>query len=44
MSSIKGITDGLVNTGRDVGAAAAADIIALRTNDGSSPLTTYAGD
>ncbi|MEP6613967.1 MAG: vanadium-dependent haloperoxidase [Mucilaginibacter sp.] len=42
-TSLKGITDGPVNTGRDVGAAAAADIIALRDNDGSSPLTTYAG-
>jgi len=42
-ASLKGITDGPVNTGRDVGAAAAADIIALRANDGSSPLTTYAG-
>jgi hypothetical protein len=42
-SSLQGITDGPVNTGREVGAAAAADIIALRANDGSSPLTTYAG-
>ncbi|MGZ3874964.1 MAG: hypothetical protein ACXVJD_18735, partial [Mucilaginibacter sp.] len=42
-NSLQGITDGPVNAGRDVGAAAAADIIALRANDGSSPLTTYAG-
>jgi hypothetical protein len=42
-NSLQGITDGPINTGREVGAAAAADIIALRANDGSSPLTTYAG-
>ncbi|MDB5088110.1 MAG: hypothetical protein JWR09_2104 [Mucilaginibacter sp.] len=42
-NSLQGITDGPVNAGREVGAAAAADIIALRANDGSSPLTTYAG-
>jgi hypothetical protein len=42
-NSLQGITDGPVNSGRDVGAASAADIIALRANDGSSPLTTYAG-
>jgi hypothetical protein len=42
-NSLQGITDGPINPGREVGAAAAADIIALRANDGSSPLTTYAG-
>ncbi|SHM16639.1 vanadium-dependent haloperoxidase [Mucilaginibacter sp. OK098] len=42
-NSLQGITDGPVSAGREVGAAAAADIIVLRANDGSSPLTTYAG-
>jgi len=42
-NSLQGITDGPVDPGREVGAAAAADIIALRANDGSSPLTTYGG-
>jgi hypothetical protein len=42
-NSLQSITDGPVDNGQKVGAAAAADIIALRANDGSSPLTTYAG-
>jgi len=42
-SSLQGITDSSIETGQKVGSAAAADIIALRANDGSSPLTTYAG-
>ncbi len=41
--SLQGLTDGPVNNGQKVGSAAAADIIALRAHDGSSPLTTYAG-
>jgi len=36
-------TDGAIESGSKVGAASAADIIALRANDGSSLLTTYAG-
>ena len=42
-SSLQSVTDGPVKNGQKIGAAAAADIIALRANDGSSPLTTYAG-
>jgi hypothetical protein len=42
-SSLQNINDGSIENGQKVGAAAAADIIALRANDGSSPLTTYAG-
>ncbi|ASU35036.1 vanadium-dependent haloperoxidase [Mucilaginibacter xinganensis] len=42
-NSLQSVADGPVNAGREIGAAAAADIIALRANDGSSPLTTYAG-
>jgi len=42
-NSIKAITDGPVGSAQSVGEASAADIIALRANDGSSPLTTYAG-
>ncbi|WP_428329574.1 vanadium-dependent haloperoxidase [Mucilaginibacter sp.] len=42
-SSLAAVNDGPVDKGQKVGAAAAADIIALRANDGSSPLTTYAG-
>jgi hypothetical protein len=41
--SLQQATDGSVEAGLKVGAASAADIIALRANDGSSPLTTYAG-
>jgi hypothetical protein len=41
--SLRQATDGPVANGQKVGAAAAADIIALRANDGSSPLTTYPG-
>ena len=41
--SLQTITDGPEGQAKAVGEAAAADIIALRTNDGSSPLTTYAG-
>jgi len=42
-ASLQQVDDGPADAGQKVGAAAAADIIALRTNDGSSPLTTYAG-
>ncbi|MCR8560635.1 vanadium-dependent haloperoxidase [Mucilaginibacter sp. BJC16-A38] len=42
-NSLQGITDGPVDKGQAIGAASAADILALRANDGSSPLTTYAG-
>ncbi len=42
-NSLQNISDGSIESGQKVGAAAAADIIALRANDGSSPLTTYAG-
>ena len=42
-ASLAAVTDGPADNGSKVGAASAADIIALRTNDGSSPLTTYAG-
>jgi hypothetical protein len=41
--SLQQATDGPVDAGQKVGAGAAADIIALRVNDGSTPLTTYAG-
>jgi len=41
--SLQGATDGPVDNGQKVGVAAAADIIALRANDGSSQLTTYSG-
>lgn len=42
-SSLAAITDGPIGNGETVGAAAAADIIALRANDGSSPNVTYPG-
>jgi PAP2 superfamily len=42
-NSLQQANDGPVGEGSKVGAAAAADILALRANDGSSPLTTYAG-
>jgi len=42
-SSLANITDGPIGNGTAVGAAAAADIIALRTGDGSSPNVTYPG-
>ncbi len=41
--SLQQATDGPVDAGQKVGAAAAADIIALRVNDGCAPLTTYSG-
>ena len=41
--SLRGATDGPVDNGQKVGAAAAADIIALRANDGSAPNVTYPG-
>lgn len=41
--SIASITDGKPGKAKHIGEAAAADIIALRTNDGSGPLTTYTG-
>ncbi len=42
-NSLAAITDGPVGNGQTVGAAAAADIIALRANDGSSPNVNYPG-
>ncbi len=43
-NSLNAIPDGVAkNNGRAVGAASAADIIALRANDGSSPNVTYPG-
>lgn len=41
--SLGTITEPGIEEGKAVGTASAADIIALRSNDGSSPLTTYAG-
>lgn len=40
-TSLASITDGPIGNGTTVGAAAAADIIALRTGDGSAPNVTY---
>ena len=42
-NSLSAITDGPVGNGPAVGAAAAASIIALRSNDGSTPNVTYGG-
>ncbi len=42
-SSLQTVNDGAVGNAQAVGEASAADIIALRATDGSSPLTTYAG-
>jgi len=42
-NSIQGIKEDAIDNGRKAGAASAADILALRASDGSSPLTTYAG-
>jgi hypothetical protein len=42
-NSLAGITDGPIGNGQAVGSAAAADIIALRATDGSSPNATYSG-
>ena len=42
-NSLSSITDGPIGNGQTVGSAAAADIIALRANDGSTPNATYAG-
>ena len=43
LNSLANITDGPVGNGLVAGSAAAADIIALRANDGSSPNLTYPG-
>jgi hypothetical protein len=40
-NSLASITDGPIGNGQLVGSAAAADIIALRANDGSSPNVNY---
>jgi membrane-associated phospholipid phosphatase len=40
-NSLNSITDGPIGNGQAVGSAAAADIIALRASDGSSPNVTY---
>lgn len=42
-NSLTHITDGPVGNGRTVGSEAAADIIALRASDGSSPDVSYPG-
>ena len=42
-SSLQAITEDHKEEGEKIGSASAAAIIALRANDGSSPLTTYAG-
>jgi hypothetical protein len=42
-NSLANLTDGPIGNGTLVGSAAAADIIALRANDGSSPNVTYPG-
>ena len=42
-NSLNNITDGPIGNGQIVGAAAAADIIELRANDGSSPNVSYPG-
>lgn len=42
-SSLKNVTDGALGDAETVGKASAADIIALRANDGGTPLTTYTG-
>lgn len=42
-SSISNITDGPIGSGPAAGSAAAADIITLRANDGSSPDVSYPG-
>jgi len=41
--SLQTVNDGAIGNAQAVGEASAADIIALRASDGSSPLTTYAG-
>ena len=41
--SLQAATDGPVDNGQKVGAASAADIIALRANDGAVPNVTYPG-
>jgi len=43
VNSLANITDSPIGNGSIVGAAAAADIIALRANDGSSPNVAYPG-
>ena len=42
-ASLITITDGTVDEGQKIGAASAADIIALRVSDGSEPNITYPG-
>jgi hypothetical protein len=42
-NSLSNITDGPAGAGTTVGSAAAANIIALRANDGSSPNISYPG-
>jgi hypothetical protein len=42
-NSLASLTDGPIGNGQIVGAASAADIIALRANDGSSPNVSYPG-
>ena len=42
-NSLNNLTDGPIGNGQAVGSAAAADIIALRASDGSSPNISYPG-
>lgn len=42
-NSLSAVNDGPVEAGRAVGAASAADIIALRANDGADPNVAYPG-
>jgi len=42
-TSLKSVGDGAIGKAEYVGTASAADIIALRTNDGSSLISTYPG-
>ena len=43
ITSLSGVNDGPVDAGTAIGAASAADIIALRANDGANPNVTYPG-
>ncbi|HEX7655345.1 MAG TPA: vanadium-dependent haloperoxidase [Verrucomicrobiae bacterium] len=42
-NSLSNLSDGTAGNGPAIGSAAAADIIALRLNDGASPNLTYSG-
>jgi hypothetical protein len=40
-NSLKAVNDGPIGAAKETGEASAANIVTLRANDGSSPLTTY---